>query len=78
MGAATSTKGVESPVRWGIARVDDFAKTIKTGNPDDAEFVSDNDLLPNGHELASRDGEQPFVDGIPSKSKQNKIEDEFL
>jgi len=49
MGAATSSKGVESPVRWGLARVDDFAKTVKTGEPDDAEFTSDNDLLPDGH-----------------------------
>jgi len=73
MGAATSTKGVESPVRWGIARVDDFAKTIKAGDPDDAEFVSDNDLLPDGHPDASRDGEQPFVEGIPTPDKQDDI-----
>jgi hypothetical protein len=73
MGAATSTKGVESPVRWGIARVDDFAKTIKAGDPDDAEFVSDNDLLPDGHPKASRNGEQPFVEGIPKPQKQDDI-----
>jgi len=73
MGAATSTKGVESPVRWGIARVDDFAKTIKAGDPDDAEFVSDNDLLPNGHPKASRNGEQPFIEGIPKPKKQDQI-----
>jgi hypothetical protein len=77
MGAATSTKGVESPVRWGIARVDDFATTIKSGEPDDAEFTSDNDLLPDGHPLASRDGEQPFVEGVPEGEKRDKLEDMF-
>jgi len=75
MGAATSTKGVESPVRWGIARVDDFAKTIKSGEPDDAEFTSDNDLLPMGHPLRSVEDEgQPFVEGVPDGSRREKIE----
>lgn len=77
MGAATGSKGVESPVRWGIARVDDFATTIKTGEPDDAEFVSDNDLLPDGHPLASRDGEQPFVEGVPEGDKREDLEARF-
>jgi len=77
MGAATSTKGVESPVRWGIARVDDFAKTVKTGDPDDAEFTSDNDLLPDGHPLASRDGEQPFVEGVPEDDTRDRREEMF-
>jgi len=78
MGAATSSKGVESPVRWGIARVDDFAKTVKTGEPDDAEFTSDNDLLPDGHPLASRDGETPFVEGMPDESKREKLEERYF
>lgn len=78
MGAAQSSRGVESPVRWGLARVDDFAKTIKTGEPDDAEFVSDNDLLPNGHPLATRDGEQPFVEGVPDPDDREAIEEEYF
>jgi len=78
MGAATSSKGVESPVRWGLARVDDFATTVKTGSPDDAEFTSDNDLLPDGHPLASRDGETPFVEGMPDESKREKLEERYF
>jgi len=78
LGAAGSTRGVESPVRWGLARVDDFAKTVKTGEPDDAEFTSDNDLLPDGHPLASRDGETPFVEGMPEKSKREQLEKQYL
>jgi len=81
MGAATSTKGVESPVRWGIARVDDFAKTVKSGSPDDAEFTSDNDLLPSGHPLRSVDDppegldDQPFVSGVPEGDRRDKLDD---
>jgi len=81
MGAATSTKGVESPVRWGIARVDDFAKTIKSGEPDDAEFTSDNDLLPSGHPLRSIDDppegldDQPFVEGAPEGETRDRLGD---
>jgi len=78
MGAATSSKGVESPVRWGLARVDDFAKTVKTGDPDDAEFTSDNDLLPDGHPLASRDGETPFVEGMPGGETRERLEEEYF
>jgi len=83
MGAATSSKGVESPVRWGIARVDDFAKTIKSGEPDDAEFTSDNDLLPFGHPLRSVDEPpegvdgEPFVKGEPGAETKDKLEPLF-
>jgi hypothetical protein len=83
MGAATSSTGVESPVRWGIARVDDFAKTIKSGEPDDAEFVSDNDLLPFGHPLRSVEeppegvGEEPFVEGEPDAGLKDELEPLF-
>lgn len=83
MGAATSSKGVESPVRWGIARVDDFAKTIKSGEPDDAEFTSDNDLLPFGHPLRSVDDppdgldDQPFVEGEPDKEMKEELDPLF-
>jgi len=67
-----------SSIQWGFARVDDFAKTVKTGSPDDAEFTSDNDLLPDGHPLASRDGDQPFVEGVPSGEKRESIIDEVF
>jgi hypothetical protein len=83
MGAATSTKGVESPVRWGIARSDDFAKTVKAGEPDDAEFTSDNDLLPMGHPLRSVEdppesvGEEPFVEGEPGQEKKDELQPLF-
>jgi hypothetical protein len=77
LGAAQSTRGVESSVQWGFARVDDFAKTVKTGEPDDAEFTSDNDLLPDGHPLASRDGEQPFVEGVPTGDERERIMEVF-
>jgi len=77
-GAAQSSRGVDSPVRWGFARTGDFGKTVKSGEPDDAEFVSDNDLLPDGHPLASRDGEQPFVEGVPEGDERERIEDEVF
>jgi hypothetical protein len=83
LGAAQSSRGVDSNIRWSYARVDDFAKTMASGNPDDPEFTSDNDLLGDGHPLASRDdtgdlGDQPFVEGIPEGEKRSKIEDEVF
>lgn len=83
MGAATGTKGVKSPVRWGIARVDDFGKTIKSGEPDDPEFTSDNDLLPFGHPSRSIEdppedvGETPFVEGEPGSETKGELEPLF-
>jgi hypothetical protein len=79
-GAAQNTRGVESTAQWGLARVDDFAKTIKNGEPDDAEFVSDNDLLPLGHPLRSvedppRDlNDQSFVDGTPEGERKDTLD----
>ncbi len=77
LGAAQSTRGVESSVQWGFARVDDFAKTVKTGEPDDAEFTSDNDLLPDGHPLATRGDDQPFVEGVPTGEGRERIMEVF-
>jgi hypothetical protein len=82
-GAAQSSRGVESTVRWGLARVDDFAKTVKSGAPDDAEFTSDNDLLPFGHPLRSVEeppegvDEQPFVEGKPADSRKDELQPLF-
>jgi hypothetical protein len=78
LGAAQSTRGVDSSVQWGFARVDDFAKTVKTGDPDDAEFTSDNDLLPDGHPLASRGDSEPFVEGVPDGEKRQSIIDDVF
>lgn len=82
-GAAQSSRGVESTVRWGLARVDDFAKAVKRGAPDDAEFTSDNDLLPSGHPLRSiKDtpddvGEEPFVEGEPTEPRKDELQPLF-
>jgi hypothetical protein len=83
LGAAQGTRGVESNIRWSYARVDDFAKTMASGSPDDPEFTSDNDLLGDGHPLASRENtgeldDQPFVEGVPEGEKRSKIEDEVF
>jgi len=80
LGAAQSSKGVDSSVQWGFARVDDFAKTVKSGSPDDAEFTSDNDLLPSGHPLRSVEDQpeglddQPFVEGVPSGETRDELD----
>jgi len=79
LGAGQSTRGVDSPVRWGFARTGDFGKTVKAGDPDDAEFVSDNDLLPMGHPRRSfedtPDGvdDQPFVEGVPKGDTKQEL-----
>jgi len=83
LGAAQSTRGVESNIRWSYARVDDFAKTAASGSPDDPEFDSDNDLLPDGHPLASREetgdlDDQPFGEGVPDEDMQDKIEEQVF
>jgi len=83
LGAGQSTRGVDEPVRWGYARTGDFGKTVKAGEPDDAEFTSDNDLLPMGHPLRSVEDppesldDQPFVDGEPTGNKRETL-DEFV
>jgi hypothetical protein len=83
LGAAQGTRGVESNIRWSYARVDDFSKTVKSGSPDDTEFTSDNDLLPDGHPLASREsdadlGDQPFVEGVPDEDRKQTLSEEFF
>jgi len=78
MGAAQGQRGVDSPVQWGIARVDDFAGIVKTGDPDDSEYNTDDDLLPGGHPDASRNGDTPFVEGMPDDETQGMLDDEFL
>lgn len=45
---------VSSRQQWGMARVNAFLRLLRTGRPSDAKYISDNDLLPSGHERASR------------------------
>lgn len=45
---------VSSRQQWGMARVNAFLKLLASGKPTDSKYVSDNDLLPKGHERATR------------------------
>jgi hypothetical protein len=44
---------VSSRQQWGLARVNAFLRLLSTGRPLDPKYVSDNDLLPTGHERHS-------------------------
>lgn len=44
---------VGSRQQWGMARVNAFLKLLASGKPSDPKYVSDNDLLPSGHERAT-------------------------
>jgi len=61
-------------VQWGFARTADFADIVKTGQPDDDDYTQDNDLLPDGHPMAKRDGETPFVEGVPEGEERDDVE----
>lgn len=81
LGAAQGSRGVESSVQWGFARVDEFGGIVKEGEPDDPEYDQDNDLLPFGHPDRSVDfdgvDETPFVDGMPDEETQEELEPLF-
>jgi len=66
-----------SRAQWSFGRTADFADIVKFGEPDDPDFIQDNDLLPDGHPMAIRDGEKPFVEGMPSEAEIIEI-DEFM
>ena len=63
-----------SRAQWAFGRTADFGDIIKFGEPDDPDFTQDNDLLPDGHPLAIRNGETPFVEGMPTEAEQREIE----
>lgn len=83
LGAAQGSRGVDSSVRWGIARVDEFGGVVKEGSPDDSEYTQDNDLLPMGHPRRSIDDppegvdETPFVEGEPDRDKKDDLQPVF-
>jgi len=66
-----------SRAQWSFGRTADFADIVKFGEPDDPDFIQDNDLLPDGHPLAIRDGKTPFVEGEPTEAEIVEI-DEFM
>jgi len=66
-----------SRAQWSFGRTADFADIVKFGEPDDPDFIQDNDLLPDGHPLAIREGQTPFVEGMPSEAEVVEI-DEFM
>jgi len=72
----TSAEGI-SRAQWSFGRTADFADIVKFGEPDDPDFTSDNDLLPDGHPLAIRDGGTPFVEGVPNEEELLDVEGYF-
>jgi len=81
LGAAQDSRGVESAVQWGFARVDEFGGIVKEGQPDDSEYTQDNDLLPFGHPRRSVEmdgvGETPFVEGTPDEETKDDLQPLF-
>jgi len=64
-----------SRAQWSFGRTADFADIVKYGKPDNPNFVQDNDLLPDGHPKAIRNGETPFALGMPNADEKNRIDD---
>jgi len=56
----------------------------RPAKPDDAEFTSDDDLLPFGHPRRSVDepptgvGDKPFVEGEPDSKKKDDLQPLFI
>jgi len=69
----SSAPGV-SRAQWAFGRTADFADIVKFGEPDDPDFTQDNDLLPDGHPLAIRDGETPFYEGMPTEAQIDEMD----
>jgi hypothetical protein len=47
--------------QWAMARVNAFLDLVANGTPNRAAYVSDNDLLPKGHRLASKTPAKAFA-----------------
>jgi len=73
----SSVEGV-SRAQWSFGRTADFADIVKFGEPDDPDFVQDNDLLPDGHPDAIRDGETPFYEGLPDMDDREELDMRFF
>ena len=52
--------------QWAMGRVNAFLKMLRSGKPDSAKYVGDNDLLPKGHPWKKRGigGKSLFIDDI--------------
>lgn len=66
---STSHRPGISRAAWSMARVNAFLYLLRNGKPENAAYVTDNDLLPEGHPKSSRsseDYELRQVDGQPA------------
>lgn len=46
---STSHRPGVSRSAWAMARVNAFLHLVRTGSPKNSDYITDNDLLPNGH-----------------------------
>ena len=61
--------------QWAMARVNAFLHLLARGKPENAKYVTDNDLLPEGHPKSTRRGsaiKQQFRFSFMDKSKKPK------
>lgn len=55
--------------QWAMGRVNAFLRLLDRGTPDDADYTTDNDLLPAGHPRAAREADrEPFALMVESLS----------
>ena len=50
----SSSPRVNSPSQWAFARVNAFLYLVKNGRPQNAKYVTDNDILPSKHPKSSK------------------------
>jgi len=66
--------------QWAMARVNSFLYLLRNGRPENAAYVTDNDLLPKDHPKSSRSvvGRMISIDGMEEKVETRRITAEGL
>ncbi len=57
---------------WAIARVNAFLKLLRTGNPSNPKYTTDNDLLPSGHKRSSK-AELDYTESAEYQGRKVKL-----
>jgi starvation-inducible DNA-binding protein len=75
---STSHRPDQNRNSWSMGRVNAYLRLVKSGKPDNAKYISDNDLLPDGHPKSTNSSKSLTASVFADRELYIELQDESL
>ena len=75
---STSHRPDQNRNSWSMGRVNAYLRLVKSGKPDNAKYISDNDLLPDGHPKSTNSSKSLTASVFADRELYIELQDEAM